>query len=95
MQGKYVPSILAAIGGVIEQHMVAIGFLAGEGMGLKSDPQAEGAVDTPKGAACPKLRSIYPAKRRRLHDLRKLRVFKVWVRGRLMDWSGDMVCITD
>jgi ribonucleoside-diphosphate reductase alpha chain len=41
MQGKYVPSILAAIGGVIEKHMIAIGFLEGEGLGLKSDPQAE------------------------------------------------------
>ncbi len=41
MQGKYVPSILAAIGGVIEKHMIATGFLAGEGMGLKADPQAD------------------------------------------------------
>ena len=41
MQGKYVPSILAAIGGVIERHMIATGFLAGEGLGLKTDPQAE------------------------------------------------------
>ena len=41
MQGKYVPSILAAIGGVIEKHMIATGFLAGEGLGLKTDPQAE------------------------------------------------------
>ena len=41
MQGKYVPSILAAIGGVIEKHMIATGFLAGEGMGLKGDPQAD------------------------------------------------------
>ena len=41
MNGKYVPSILAAIGGVIERHMISIGFIAGEGMGLKSDPQAE------------------------------------------------------
>ena len=40
VQGKYIPSILAAIGGVIERHMVAIGFLEGEGMGLKADPQA-------------------------------------------------------
>ena len=40
MQGKYVPSILAAIGGVIEKHMIATGFLAGEGLGLKTDPQA-------------------------------------------------------
>ncbi|HIC79759.1 MAG TPA: adenosylcobalamin-dependent ribonucleoside-diphosphate reductase, partial [Kiloniellaceae bacterium] len=27
MEGRYVPSLLAAIGGVIEQHMVEIGFL--------------------------------------------------------------------
>ena len=54
MNGKYIPSILAAIGGVIEQHMVAIGFLAGEGMGLKSDPQAQ-VVNLPggRGKACP------------------------------------------
>ena len=52
MQGKYVPSILAAIGGVIEKHMVATGFLAGEGMGLKSDPQADVVSMTPKGQAC-------------------------------------------
>ena len=41
MNGKYVPSILAAIGGVIEKHMVSTGFLVGEGMGLKADPKAE------------------------------------------------------
>jgi len=41
MNGKYVPSILAAIGGVIERHLISIGFIEGEGMGLKSDPQAE------------------------------------------------------
>ncbi len=52
MQGKYVPSILAAIGGVIEKHMVATGFLAGEGMGLKSDPQADVVSMKPKGKAC-------------------------------------------
>ena len=32
IEGRYVPSILAAIGGVIERHMVATGFLQGEGM---------------------------------------------------------------
>ncbi|MDF1669740.1 MAG: adenosylcobalamin-dependent ribonucleoside-diphosphate reductase [Roseovarius sp.] len=54
MNGKYIPSILAAIGGVLEQHLVAIGFLDGEGMGLKSDPQAQVVnLDTPKGPACP------------------------------------------
>ena len=54
VQGKYIPSILAAIGGVIEQHMISIGFLEGEGMGLKSDPQAQVVnMDAPRGKACP------------------------------------------
>ncbi|MEY1554306.1 adenosylcobalamin-dependent ribonucleoside-diphosphate reductase [Yoonia sp. R2331] len=53
MQGKYVPSILAAIGGVIEKHMIAIGFLEGEGMGLKADPQSNvEALGKPRGKAC-------------------------------------------
>ncbi|MEM8789804.1 MAG: adenosylcobalamin-dependent ribonucleoside-diphosphate reductase [Pseudomonadota bacterium] len=55
MEGRYVPSILAAIGGVIERHMVAIGFLSGEGAGLKADPQslAVAVGDRPRGPACP------------------------------------------
>ncbi len=54
VKGKYIPSILAAIGGVIEQHMISIGFLEGEGMGLKSDPQAQVVnMDAPRGKACP------------------------------------------
>ncbi|MCK0138093.1 adenosylcobalamin-dependent ribonucleoside-diphosphate reductase [Aliiroseovarius sp. F47248L] len=55
MEGKYIPSILAAIGGVIERHMVATGFLEGEGMGLKTDPQAEviNLGNAPRGPACP------------------------------------------
>ncbi|MBL4812531.1 MAG: adenosylcobalamin-dependent ribonucleoside-diphosphate reductase [Rhodobacteraceae bacterium] len=60
MGGKYVPSILAAIGGVIEKHLVVIGFLSGEGMGLKVDPQAEIVAlggsqkesQKPRGNAC-------------------------------------------
>ncbi|MDG4647262.1 adenosylcobalamin-dependent ribonucleoside-diphosphate reductase [Roseibacterium sp. SDUM158017] len=54
MGGKYVPSILAAIGGVIERHLISIGFIDGEGMGLKSDPQAEVVnLGRPRGPACP------------------------------------------
>ena len=54
IKGKYIPSILAAIGGVIEQHMIATGFIAGEGMGLKVDPQAEVVnLSGGHGAACP------------------------------------------
>ena len=51
MDGRYVPSILAAIGGVIERHMIAIGFLAKEGAALKADPHAGGS--TPMGPSCP------------------------------------------
>ncbi len=55
MEGKYIPSILAAIGGVIERHLVDIGFIAGEGLGLKSDPKAEvlRVGEAPRGKACP------------------------------------------
>ncbi|MFG6564458.1 adenosylcobalamin-dependent ribonucleoside-diphosphate reductase [Sulfitobacter sp. 1A13421] len=54
MQGKYIPSILAAIGGVIERHMIATGFIAGEGMGLKTDPRAKVVgLDAPRGKSCP------------------------------------------
>ena len=54
MEGRYVPSILAAIGGVIERHLIGIGFIEGEGMGLKSDPKAEMMVVGARPAAtCP------------------------------------------
>ncbi|WP_371156456.1 adenosylcobalamin-dependent ribonucleoside-diphosphate reductase [Jannaschia sp. 2305UL9-9] len=62
VQGKYVPSILAAIGGVIERHMVATEFLSGEGLGLKVDPvdptkapeaPAVIAKVSPPGPTCP------------------------------------------
>jgi ribonucleoside-diphosphate reductase alpha chain len=53
--GKYIPSILAAIGGVIERHMIETGFIAGEGLGLKTDPQVEAVRvgERPRGPACP------------------------------------------
>ena len=54
VKGKYIPSILAAIGGVIETHMINTGFIEGEGMGLKTDPTAEVVnLGTPRGKACP------------------------------------------
>ncbi len=56
MEGKYIPSILAAIGGVIERHLIGIGFIDGEGMGLKSDPRAQvvniGGRRGPSCSAC-------------------------------------------
>lgn len=42
MAGKYVPSLLAALGAVIEQHLVAIGFLkGGEHIAAEPEPQAQ------------------------------------------------------
>jgi ribonucleoside-diphosphate reductase alpha chain len=39
---------------VIENHLIAIGFIAGEGMGLKADPQSQAmVVGAPRGASCP------------------------------------------
>ena len=51
MNGRYVPSLLAAIGGVIEQHMIATGFLAataGRQAGSRSISEAE--LHTPPAA---------------------------------------------
>ncbi|MEO1686634.1 MAG: adenosylcobalamin-dependent ribonucleoside-diphosphate reductase [Pseudomonadota bacterium] len=54
MEGRYVPSILAAIGGVIERHMIDIGFMDGAGLGLKQDPALRvAAVGRSPGAPCP------------------------------------------
>ena len=55
IKGKYIPSILAAIGGVIETHLVSIGFIEGEGKGLKTDPTAKvvGLETGGRGKACP------------------------------------------
>jgi ribonucleoside-diphosphate reductase alpha chain len=55
MGGRYIPSILAAIGRVIEEHLVKIGFIEGAGLGLKTDPQAKAALmgTGKRGAACP------------------------------------------
>jgi ribonucleoside-diphosphate reductase alpha chain len=55
VQGKYIPSILAAIGGVIERHMIAIGFIESEGKYLRVDPHAQVIPmgGRPMGATCP------------------------------------------
>jgi ribonucleoside-diphosphate reductase alpha chain len=39
MNGKYVPSLLAAIGSVIEQHLIAIGFIAGSEQENVTEPK--------------------------------------------------------
>ena len=56
MSGRYVPSLLAAIGGVIEQHMVAIGFLPQpESRGTDDSAVREQVVNAGVvGRQCPK-----------------------------------------
>ena len=61
MEGRYVPSLLAAIGGVIERHLIEIGFLdagrsAAHHRGGRAAPaagrrRARGASDGPAGTA--------------------------------------------
>ena len=55
VRGKYIPSMLAAIGSVIEEHMIRIGFISGEGQHLKADPHSEVIhLGTQKrGRSCP------------------------------------------
>lgn len=54
MEGKYILFILVVIGGVIEKYMVVIGFIEGEGMGLKIDFKFEVMVvgEVLKGKVC-------------------------------------------
>ena len=56
--GRYVPSLLAAIGEVIERHMVEIGFLARPqgwgGSGAKRADTAPAAVGSAPGRQCPR-----------------------------------------
>jgi len=56
VEGRYIPSLLAAIGEVIEQHMIDIGFIT------KNEPRpisealekVAGDTDGPKRASCPR-----------------------------------------
>jgi ribonucleoside-diphosphate reductase alpha chain len=56
MGGRYVPSLLAAIGGIIEQHLVSIGFLAGGGEDGEA-PAGPRKAETGRGggaSSCPR-----------------------------------------
>lgn len=62
MEGKYVPSVLAAIGGVIENHMKSIGYMEGDASLAEvlddEIPTFETTRETPKGASCQKCSSF-------------------------------------
>jgi ribonucleoside-diphosphate reductase alpha chain len=54
MKGKYVPSMLAAIGGVIERHMIEIGFIGADGASLSAPAPSGGGTEGRRApAACP------------------------------------------
>ncbi|MGF1444887.1 MAG: adenosylcobalamin-dependent ribonucleoside-diphosphate reductase [Pikeienuella sp.] len=51
IKGRYVPSMLAAIGGVIERHMVEIGFIdRPAGLLAEAEPGSEGGTGDVQGA---------------------------------------------
>jgi ribonucleoside-diphosphate reductase alpha chain len=56
VEGRYVPSLLAAIGEVIEQHMIDIGFISkNEGRPISEAlEKVAGDTDGPKRASCPR-----------------------------------------
>jgi ribonucleoside-diphosphate reductase alpha chain len=56
VEGKYIPSVLAAIGGVIERHMIAIGYIAETRAAMVDDGGHEVEVSEPRkgGEMCPK-----------------------------------------
>jgi ribonucleoside-diphosphate reductase alpha chain len=64
MNGRYVPSLLAAIAGIIEKHMVDIGFLGDSKAGepderiaktaVMGDPVMDSGVPEGSGATCPR-----------------------------------------
>jgi ribonucleoside-diphosphate reductase alpha chain len=62
MEGRYVPSLLAAIGDVIERHMIEIGFLpskerrqpAHTAQVVNLNPPSPGRLPGPRLRQCPK-----------------------------------------
>ncbi|MGB7205628.1 MAG: adenosylcobalamin-dependent ribonucleoside-diphosphate reductase [Anderseniella sp.] len=64
MEGRYVPSLLAAIGGVIEKHMLATGFLRQGEKLSNTDPatlhitKCAVGEDTRPGSQCPKCNEL-------------------------------------
>jgi ribonucleoside-diphosphate reductase alpha chain len=54
MEGRYVPSLLAAIGGIIERHMIDTGFLKREEVPRERDPLALAVGDGVRAGQCPR-----------------------------------------
>ncbi|HEX2432244.1 MAG TPA: adenosylcobalamin-dependent ribonucleoside-diphosphate reductase [Aestuariivirgaceae bacterium] len=54
LDGRYVPSLLAAIGGIIEKHLVDQGFIRKDGAADQPPPPLTRAVAAGRVAQCPK-----------------------------------------
>jgi ribonucleoside-diphosphate reductase alpha chain len=56
MDGHYVPSLLAAIGEIIERHLIAIGMLPGSDKDATEAPRQVVNLDAEgvRGASCPR-----------------------------------------
>jgi ribonucleoside-diphosphate reductase alpha chain len=54
MEGRYVPSLLAAIGGVIERHMIDTGFLRPESFPAAKPSLALAVGDGTRAGQCPR-----------------------------------------
>ena len=82
MSGHYVPSLLAAIGGVIEQHMIDIGFIADPST-AQLDPacptRTMGHPRRPGSPATPGMRQRRSGSARGMRPLHVLWLLKVWL----------------
>jgi len=59
MEGRYVPSLLAAIGGIIERHMIDTGFLAPQERLVEADSEAAREADVLKDLRyCPRCNEL-------------------------------------
>ena len=90
MDGRYVPSLLAAIGDVIERHMIEIGFLppkhvrttreaGAQVVNLAPPNRQAGVLGAPAPAAMPEMRRGGADPPRKLRPVHQLRLFEMRV----------------
>src|ERR1700735_4755760 len=75
---RYVGSLVAAIGDIIERHMIETSFLAPAGSaGAKTVVQASEGVSAARLGPCIQMQSARPDARSRVPELRPLRMVQV------------------
>jgi len=76
--GRYVGSLVAAIGDIIERHMIETSFLAPAGSaGAKTVVQASDGVSAARLGPCIQMQSARPDARSWVPELRPLRMVQV------------------